>query len=264
MTEASQWHKAAVLVLREFDMSTLPRRERAAYRKGKPLAPYPDVIECGDDVAGEPETRAYVYALSGFWLTRLGHPAGFAHGGEVRDAFFADAACTALICRTIVVPTDGVRRHHVVDPAGDVVGTIDRVPWRNRFVRHTCRLRQPGRPELSAGRVTLRRVRDAGITGALMVAVGYVEEFVLPADGGGDSGDTGAADAGVVGPTAIVQKALTSRRRARHAVAGQMTGGIGAVCEFARDRWAWVSPRCPCGPEAVRDGGELVGVLSMR
>lgn len=213
MTEASQWHKAAVLVLREFDMSTLPRRERAAYRKGKPLAPYPDVIECGDDIAGEPETRAYVYALSGFWLTRLGHPAGFAHGGEVRDAFFADAACTALICRTIVVPTDGVRRHHVVDPAGDVVGTIDRVPGRNRFVRHTWRLRQPGRPELSAGRVTLRRVRDAGITGALMVAVGYVEEFVLPADGGGDSGG------GYRGPRTLewwtsdgepAQKALTS------------------------------------------------------
>lgn len=215
MTEAPLWQKAAVLVLREFDWSKLPRRERAAFKRGEARAPYPHVIECGiDDGAGAPRVDARVYTLSDFWLTRLGHPAGVAREAEVRYAFFADEACTQLVCRTLAVPPDdsGVRTYDVVDPVGQVVGSIDRVPGRNRFVRHTWRLRQPGRPELAAGKVTRRVVRDGVITGALELAAGLVTDLLFGKDNGGDSG-------GGQGPRTLewwttgaepAQKALTS------------------------------------------------------
>lgn len=212
MTQAHRWQQATVLVLREFDASRLPRYERAALKAGRALAPRPDLIQYGGDTG--PDADACVYALSAFWLARLGHPAGVARDAEVHGAFFADPACTELICRTLVAPPDGarVRQHHVVDPAGDLVGTIDRVPGRNRFVRHTWRLRQPGRPELSAGRVTVRGVRDATITSAFGLAAGLVTELVL-GSGGGEGGGSGQGPRTLQWWTTGVrpaQKALTS------------------------------------------------------
>ena len=187
--DTPDWQQATVFVLRTFDAAKLPRRERAALKAGRAFTPRPDVIQYGGESGPDPD--ACVYALSAFWLVRLGHPAGVARDADVHSACFADAACTQLICRTLVTPRDGgVRGHDVVDPAGNPLGTIDRVPGRNRFVRHTWRLRQPGRPELSAGRVTLRSMRDAMITGGFELAAGLVTDLLL-GSGDGEGGGSG-------------------------------------------------------------------------
>ncbi|WP_019632883.1 hypothetical protein [Actinomadura atramentaria] len=78
------------------------------------------------------------------------------------DALFTRAVCVVSEPREV----DGARCYDVLDAAGSLVGTLWRVPPARRLRRHTWRIDQPDRPEIT-GRGEWSGIGAKGIAGRL-------------------------------------------------------------------------------------------------
>ncbi|WP_371536133.1 hypothetical protein OG210_11325 [Streptomyces sp. NBC_00466] len=102
---------------------------------------------------------------------------------------YEDPENQRLLCSVDAPQEVGDERHHVVrDSQGQVIGTLRRIPPKKKPFRHTWRLDQPGRPEitgrneLAGGDSKTERVARVAIKATL----GLVTSVL---DGGGDGGD---------------------------------------------------------------------------